>query len=85
MVSYAYADLTLWRAGAAATPVAMDTVIATVPTYNSCTKCVRSLGKMKFGYECMDDLTTEHSSDLQASWVIYVLGLFFCEIIDGCL
>ena len=33
---------------------------------------------------CMDDLTTERSFDLQATWVINVLGLFF-EVIHGCL
>ena len=29
------------------------------------------------GHGCMDDLTTERSFDLQATWVIDVLGKFF--------
>ena len=31
----------------------------------------------------MDDFTTEHSFDLQAMWVIDVLGLFFAMVIIG--
>ena len=63
------------------------TVLATVPTFDSCTKCVGSPGikhttacpiAIQFlGHGCMDDLTTERKVDLQAQWVIYLLGLFF--------
>ena len=28
------------------------------------------------GYECMDDLPTERSSDLQGMWIIDMLGFF---------
>ena len=33
----------------------------------------------------MDDLTTEHSFDSQATWVIDVFGLFAKCVIHGCL
>ena len=55
----------------------------TMATLNSCTKCVGSPGII---YNCtlyflgMDDLTTKHSFDLQAIWVIGVLGLFFGHV-----
>ena len=58
----------------------------TVPTFNSCTKCVSSTGIiydstsdcLPFpGHNCMDELKTEHTFDSQATWVINVLGLFY--------
>ena len=33
----------------------------------------------------MDDLTTEHSFDLQATWAIGVLGIFVANVIHWCL
>ena len=68
---------------------------STVPTFNSCTKCVGSLGIIydhprpfatQFpGHGCMSDLTTERSFDSQGRGVIDVLGLYFWHVIDGCL
>ena len=58
----------------------------TVPTFNSCTKCVGSPGiiydrtpdRHQFpGHECMDDLTTERSFDSLATWAIYMFVIFF--------
>ena len=57
--------------------------LGTVPTFNSCTKCVGSPGMIhdrtpdcyhelpKHG--CMDDLTIERSFVMEATWVIDVL------------
>ena len=54
--------------------------------FNSCTKCVGSLGIINdltpdchpiFGHGCMDDVTTERSFDSLATCVIDVLCLFF--------
>ena len=58
----------------------------TVPTFNSCTKCMGSPGIINDrtsdchqspGHGCIDDLTTERSFDSQATWVIDMLDLFF--------
>ena len=58
----------------------------TVPTFNSCTKCVGSAGKIHdHTPDCQpvswvgmhDDLATERRFDSQATWVIDMLGLFF--------
>ena len=35
------------------------------------------------GHGCNDDLTTEHSFDSQATWVIDVLGLYFDKLYMG--
>ena len=37
------------------------------------------------GHGCTDDLTNDRSFDLQATWVIDVLGLLFRHVIHGCL
>ena len=37
----------------------------------------RLIATQFLGHGCMDDLATERSFDLQAKWVIGVLGLFF--------
>ena len=66
---------------------ANQAVTCTVTTFNSCTKCVGSqsiihdrtsdCNPVFHGHECMNDLTTERSFDLQARCVIDVLGLPF--------
>ena len=55
--------------------------VPTVPTFNSCTKCVGSPGiihdrmpQLSPGSPCMDDLTTERSIDSQATRVIDVFA-----------
>ena len=65
----------------------------TVPTFNSCTKCMSSRGishdrmpdchHISWVYGCMDDLTTESSLDSQATGVIDVLGSFFSMLSMG--
>ena len=39
---------------------------------------VRPIATKFPGHGCMDDLTTERSFGSQATWVIDVLGVFFC-------
>ena len=56
-------------------------LIHAVPTFDSCNKCVGSTGiihnRPVSGYDCMDNLTTEHGFNSQATWIIKVLGLIF--------
>ena len=65
-----------------------------MPTFNSCTKCVGSPGKI---HDHMPDChpvswawiyewpTTERNFDSQATWVIDVVIVFHCNVIHGCL
>ena len=54
----------------------------TLPTFDSCTKCLSGPGKIHNhtvpGHGCVyDHYTTERSFDSQATWVIDVLGLLY--------
>ena len=68
----------------------------TVPTFNFCNKCVvnpyiihnctsDSIAAQFPGNGCKDDLTTEHSFESQATWVIVVFVFYFRHVIHGCL
>ena len=72
----------------------MRDVLGTVPTSNSCTKCMGSPGMIhdrtpdchpKFPeHGCMDDFTTESSVGVQATWVIIVVTFYPWVFLQTC-
>ena len=61
----------------------------TVPTFNSCTKCLGTIHDCKpachqfHWHRCKDRLKIERDFDSQTTWVIDVLGLYFDTLSTG--
>ena len=49
------------------------------------TPSARPIATQFRGHRCIDNLITEHSFDSQATRVFDVLGLFYGNVIHGCL